>query len=32
MNSTVLQSIVWVLALGALVLYWQRRKKRRSDY
>ena len=32
MDNMVMQSVVWILALGALVLYWQRRKKRRSEY
>jgi hypothetical protein len=32
MNQIVTQSIMWVLSLGALVLYMQRRRKRKSDY
>jgi len=31
MNGTITQAILWVFTLGALVLYMQRRRKRKSD-
>lgn len=32
MNATIMQSMMWILSIGALVLYMQRRRKRKSDY
>jgi hypothetical protein len=32
MNGTILQAALWILSLGALVLYMNRRRKRKSDY
>jgi hypothetical protein len=32
MNETVMQSAMWILSVGALFLYMQRRRKRKSDY
>jgi hypothetical protein len=32
MDSTITQAIMWILTLGALVLYMQRRRKRKSDF
>lgn len=32
MSGTITQAILWVLTLGALVLYMGRRRKRKSDY
>jgi hypothetical protein len=32
MNQVIMQSIMWILCLGALVLYMARRRKRKSDY
>jgi hypothetical protein len=31
-QSTVAQAILWILTLGALVLYMQRRRKRKINY
>jgi len=31
MDQIVSQSIFWILAFGALALYWQRRRRRRAD-
>jgi hypothetical protein len=31
-QNTISQAIMWILALGALVLYMQRRKKRKTSY
>lgn len=31
MNGTITQAILWILTLGALVLYMSRRRKRKSD-
>ena len=32
MEQTIAQSIMWILSLGALVLYMQRRRKRKINY
>jgi len=32
MEQIITQSILWILTLGALVLYMQRRRKRKTDY
>jgi hypothetical protein len=32
MSATVMQAVMWIVSLGALVLYLQRRRKRKSDY
>ena len=32
MNQTILQSIFWIATLGVLVLYMQRRRKRKTDF
>jgi hypothetical protein len=32
MEQTIAQSAMWILSLGALVLYMQRRRKRKTDY
>jgi hypothetical protein len=32
MEQTIVQAIMWIFSLGALVLYMQRRKKRKTDY
>jgi len=32
MSQTITQAITWVLTLGALVLYLQRRRKRKINY
>lgn len=32
MSEMVMQSMMWILSIGALVLYMQRRRKRKSDY
>jgi len=32
MDQIITQSILWILTLGALVLYMQRRRKRKTDY
>ena len=32
MSQTIAQAIMWILTLGALVLYMQRRRKRKTDY
>jgi len=32
MNSTILQSIFWVATLAMLVLFLQRRRKRKADF
>jgi hypothetical protein len=32
MNGTIPQAIIWILTLGALVLYMQRRRKRKINY
>ncbi len=32
MNPTILQSILWIATLGILVLFVQRRRKRKSNY
>jgi len=32
MNQTIVQAIFWIATLGALVLYMQRRRKRKSNY
>jgi hypothetical protein len=32
MDQIITQSILWILTLGALVLYMQRRRKRKMDY
>ena len=31
MSQTIMQAILWVLTLGALVLFMQRRRKRKTD-
>lgn len=31
MNSTILQSVTWIATLAILVLYMQRRRKRKSE-
>jgi hypothetical protein len=31
MNGMVMQAIIWTVSLGVLVLYMQRRRKRKSD-
>ena len=31
MTATITQALLWVLTLGALVFYMQRRRKRKSD-
>lgn len=31
MNQTILQTIFWIATLGVLVLYVQRRRKRKAD-
>jgi hypothetical protein len=31
MSQTMIQAIGWILSLGALVLYMQRRRKRKTD-
>ena len=31
-QSTIAQAILWILTLGALVLYMQRRRKRKINY
>lgn len=31
MSSTIVQAVLWVATLGVLVLFLQRRKKRRSN-
>jgi hypothetical protein len=32
MSATVVQSVFWILAVGILVLFMQRRKKRKSNF
>ncbi len=32
MNSTILQAIFWIATLAVLVLFLQRRKKRKANY
>jgi len=32
MNQTILQAIFWIATLAALVLYVQRRRKRKTNY
>jgi hypothetical protein len=32
MNQTLVQAVMWIATLGALVLYMQRRRKRKSNY
>jgi hypothetical protein len=32
MSQTVIQSILWITTLGALVLYVQRRRKRKTNF
>jgi hypothetical protein len=32
MNQTIMQSILWIATLGVLVLFLQRRRKRKTDY
>ena len=32
MNQTVLQAIFWIATLGVLVMYMQRRRKRKTDF
>ena len=32
MNATIIQAVIWIATLGALVLYMQRRRKRKTDY
>jgi hypothetical protein len=32
MNATILQAIFWIATLGVLVLFLQRRKKRKANY
>jgi hypothetical protein len=31
MSQTITQAIIWIVTLGALVLYMQRRRKRKSN-
>lgn len=31
MSQTIVQSVIWILTLGVLVLYMQRRRKRKSN-
>jgi uncharacterized membrane-anchored protein len=31
MNQTIVQSIIWIVTLAVLVLYMQRRRKRKSN-
>jgi hypothetical protein len=32
MNETLVQAVMWIATLGALILYMQRRRKRKSNY
>jgi hypothetical protein len=32
MDSTISQAIIWILTLGAFILYMQRRRKRKTNY
>lgn len=32
MNSTILQAILWIATLAVLVLFLQRRRKRKANY
>ena len=32
MNSTILQAVFWIATLAVLVLFLQRRKKRKTNY
>jgi hypothetical protein len=32
MNQTLIQSIFWIATLGVLVLYMQRRRKRKTNF
>lgn len=32
MNQTVIQTVLWVATLGVLVLFLQRRRKRKTNY
>jgi hypothetical protein len=32
MNQTIVQTVFWIATLGALILYVQRRRKRKADY
>lgn len=32
MNQTILQAVLWIATLGALVLFLQRRRKRKTNY
>jgi hypothetical protein len=32
MNQTIIQAIFWIASLGVLILYMQRRRKRKSNY
>jgi hypothetical protein len=32
MSQTIIQSIFWIATLGVLVMYFQRRRKRKTDY
>jgi hypothetical protein len=32
MNETLVQAALWIATLGALILYMQRRRKRKTNY
>jgi hypothetical protein len=32
MSQTIMQSILWIVSLGILVMYVQRRRKRKADF
>ncbi len=32
MNQTIIQAVLWIATLGALVLFLQRRRKRKTNY
>jgi hypothetical protein len=32
MNQTIIQAIFWIASLAVLILYMQRRRKRKTDY
>ena len=32
MNQTIVQAVMWIASLAMLVLYMQRRRKRKSNY
>lgn len=31
MNQTLIQAVIWIATLGALILYMQRRRKRKTN-